>query len=89
MAKYYYIVDLNERGYYYAHVTDAKTEQKNVFSLSNEYQEIDDDNVYNYYGEISLVQDGFMKHGKDMNGLFWYLVNMKILKESDELIYRG
>jgi hypothetical protein len=80
MAKYLYVVDLNERGYYNAHVTDAKTEQEVIFEVSNEYT---DD------GEISMVEDGFMKHGQDMNGLFWYLVDAKLLKADDTLLYRG
>ena len=80
MAKYHYIVDLDERGYYKAHVTDAKTEQKVIFEVTNENT---------LYGEIDMVEDGFMKNGQDMNGLFWYLVDAKLLKADDTLIYRG
>jgi len=84
---YLYLIDLDERGSFRAHVEDAKT-GKVVFQFSNEEEEIDDEgeptgNVS--YGEISLVQDGYMKHGEDIAGLEEYLIDMKIIPAGSHL----
>ena len=80
MSKYMYVIDLDERGYFSAHVTDAKTEQKIIFQFNN----YDSEN-----GELWLVEDGFIKHTEDVNGLFHYLVDMDILDSDDKLMFRG
>ena len=80
MSKYMYVIDLDERGYFSAHVTDAETEQEIIFEFNNDDSED---------GQLWLVEDGFIKHTKDFNGLFHYLVYMDILSEDDELMFRG
>jgi hypothetical protein len=62
-----YVVDLDERGLFSAHVEDEAG--KIVFSLSNDNEE----------GTISLVDDGFMRHAKDMRGLTEYLIEHKVI----------
>jgi len=86
---YEYRIDLNERGYYNAHVEETKT-GKIIFTVSNE-QEYEDENgdIVIEYGNISLVEDGYMKHGEDMRGLENYLTDMKIIPEYSNIKFVG
>lgn len=79
--EYLYIIDLDERGSFRAHVEDVKT-GKIVFEFSNEEEVYDDEGNLTgetEEGEISMVRDGFMKHGEDIEGLEDYLIDMKII----------
>lgn len=60
------VVDLDERGYFKAHVDNAKG--KSVFDFSNE-----DETGWPSEDGIPLVADGYMKHGRDVIGLLDYL----------------
>lgn len=77
---YAYHVDLDERGVYYAHVEDS--EGKTVFNVNNENEDGES-------GEISLIEDGYMRHAEDMSGLLEYLQNMGILPPYSTLEYKG
>jgi hypothetical protein len=86
---YEYRIDLDERGYYYAHVEDSTG--KIVFSLNNEVEEIDGETGESYqtYGGLQLVEDGFMKHNEDMAGLENYLVEMKVIPQFSNIKFMG
>lgn len=75
MATYIYIIDLDERGIFYAHVED--NEGRTIFSFNNE-DSID--------GELWLIEDGFMKHSEDIANLELYLKQMGFIGENDELV---
>jgi len=77
MKTYHYIVDLNERGIYKAHVEDADS-FKIIWVASNQ-----DD------GEFWPVRDGFMKHCQDMIGLWAYLQESSLIPFKSKLIYKG
>ena len=73
--KYTYVIDLNERGEFHAHVENKKG--KIIYCFSNEEE-----------GEscgVWLVSDGFMKHTKDVDGLQEYLIDMKIIPADSTL----
>lgn len=78
---YHYIVDLDERGIYKAHVEHSETGQT-VFELSNEDE---DGNT----SDLWIIEDGFMRHTEDMRGLERYLRGHKIIGQFDEIIYKG
>jgi len=78
MKTYHYIVDLNERGIYKAHVEDSDS-FKIIWVASN--QDEDD-------GEFWPVRDGFMKNGEDMFGLMKYLYSIGVIEIMDEIIYK-
>jgi hypothetical protein len=78
---YHYIVDLDERGIYKAHVENAET-GKIVFEISNEDE---DGNT----SVLWIVEDGFMEHTKDMAGLGFYLFDMGIINQNDPIVYKG
>jgi len=88
--EYDYIIDLNERGSFQAHVENHKT-GKIVFSFNNE------NNVYNDEGEIigteegelQIVEDGFMKDIEDMQGLENYLIDMEVIPEYTSIRFVG
>jgi len=84
---YLYLIDLDERGSFRAHVEDAKT-GKVIFQFSNEEEVLDDEGEptgETEEGEIGLVRDGYMKHGEDIAGLEEYLIDMKIIPEGSHL----
>jgi pyruvate/2-oxoglutarate/acetoin dehydrogenase E1 component len=82
--KYEYFVNLDERGMFSADVRDAQG--KTVLEISNESNYEDEEgNVVTEYREIDLVEAGYMRHGRDLNGLFYYLCEMGIAKPSDTL----
>ena len=60
--KYYYIVDLDERGYYNAHVEDEF--DNIVYEISNEYY--NEELNQTWYGPIWLIEDGYMKDTYDI-----------------------
>jgi len=83
--KYLYIIDLNERDYFNAHVEEEKT-GKLVFDFSNETMDEEGNTSFN---EISMIEDGFMKHIKDTDSLQDYLVEMKVIPEDSTIKFVG
>lgn len=67
------VIDLDERGSFRGHVEDQKG--RTVFEFSNE-----DENGWPDENGFWLVEGGFMKHGRDVDGLHEYLVQMGIAK---------
>lgn len=81
MNTYHYIVDLDERGIYKAHVEHAETGEV-IFELSNEDE---DGNT----SELWIVEDGYMKNTHDMTGLHEYLEALCFVNDEDKIIYKG
>ena len=77
---YGWIVDLNERGYFSAHVEDAGGNV--VFSCSNDEQ---DEEGHVEYGELWLTRDGFMRHADDTSGLTSYLRSLNVIGPLDSI----
>lgn len=63
--KLFYVVDLDERGWFKAHVENENG--KDIFTLSNE-----DEGGWPG-GDLDLVVDGYMRHARDVRGLHDYL----------------
>lgn len=63
MANYEYWINLDERGEFFADVRDA--DGKTILETHS-----------NLDGEIDLVTDGYMRHGRDLAGLREYLVDV-------------
>lgn len=61
-----YVIDLDERGMFYAHVEDAAGNC--LFEVSNE-----DPETKWPLDSLWLVEDGFMRHSRDTRGLLKYL----------------
>lgn len=78
MSKYFYHINLDERGSFYADVRDES--DKTVFEIK----------AGNELGadESSIFEDGFMRHKNDINGLANYLVDLGVIAKGDG-IYRG
>lgn len=72
--EFIYHIDLDERGMFNAHVDDPDGDV--VFEFNN-YDSED--------GEIWLVEAGYMKHTKDVEGLQDYLVTMGVMNPGDVL----
>jgi hypothetical protein len=70
---YFYRVNLNERGYFYADIHDEN--DNTIFEIKN-----NDD------GYIDLITDGFMQNILDLEGLTEYLVGVGIINKGD-MIY--
>jgi hypothetical protein len=73
---FYYIIDLNERGSFRAHVEDSS--DNIIFEISNDDSED---------GSLWIVEDGFMKHIDDVAGLEEYLKELEIIPENGKLYY--
>jgi hypothetical protein len=71
-------VDLDERGIFRCHVSDPAG--KTVWSAGSD-DEDDDGNETGFWP----VEDGFMKHNRDLDGLEKYLKQMKIMPEDATL----
>lgn len=76
LATYLYIIDLDERGAFRAHVEHAQTGEV----------------VYNIYGgdelepdETNIVDDGYMRNYNDIDGLTNYLKMAGIMSANDTL----
>lgn len=72
-----WVIDLDERGYFRAHVEDAGGSV--VFSCSNDDAEYED-------GELWLTADGFMRHKEDTDGLEGYLRSVGAIGELDRVL---
>jgi len=66
------VVDIDERGWFKAHVDNQNS--KTVFEFSNE----DEETGWPSEEGLWLVEDGFMKHGRDAAGLLDYLMSIGI-----------
>ncbi len=76
------VVDLDERGVFKAHVENHKG--KTVYELSTE----DEDGCPRKDG-LWLVEDGYMKHCRDSDGLHDYLLEMGIAKPGSVMRMEG
>jgi len=77
------VVDLDERGWFKAHVENQNG--STVFEFSNE----DDETGWPSECGMWLVQDGFMQHGRDTRGLLEYLKSMGIAKPTAVMRVEG
>jgi len=68
---YTYVIDLNERGRFLAHVDNDR--ERTVFTLSNE------DGQESCGGALWMIEDGFMRHIHDVEGLEQYLKSIGIM----------
>lgn len=68
MRTFNYMIDLDERGEFQAHVKNSK---------GNVVVDIDG---------FDLVEDGWMKHTRDIDGLKEFLVTARMMKDNDELV---
>jgi hypothetical protein len=75
---YYYFINLDERGSFYADVRNASG--KTLFEIKdgNELGE----------GETSIFEDGFMKNKDDLTGLKEYLISLGIMN-SNQVLMKG
>lgn len=78
--EYKLFVDHDERGEFRAHVEDEK--EKTVF----EYGTGEEDDEGEVYDVLWLVEDGWMKHGRDMPGLTAYLQGINVLTDDDTIV---
>lgn len=69
-----YVIDLNERGYFRAHVEN--TNGRLIFNFSNEEDED---------GTVWLVEDGFMRNVHDVTGLHDYLKSVRLAKPNSTI----
>lgn len=81
MQTYHFVIDLNERGTFKAHVENAKTGEV-IYELTNEDEDGNTEPLW-------IIEDGFMDNIKDMNGLEGYLIGMGFLKDGSRIIYKG
>lgn len=70
-----YVIDLNERGSFRAHVKSCNGKVVYEILAGNELAE----------GETSLFEDGYMKNTSDTDGLESYLKDLKIIGSNDWL----
>ena len=68
-----YYVNLDERGDFYADVRDPSGET--IFELRAEPD-----------GSIGLIEDGFMRHKTDLDGLRDHLVSLGLIDKEAELL---
>jgi hypothetical protein len=73
---YYYFINLDERGAFYADVRDKN--DKTIFEIRDGYLLGDD--------ESSIFEDGFMKNKNDLAGLKNYLISIGIMNQQQVLI---
>jgi len=83
------VVDADERGEFRAHVENPKGFE--VFEYSNREVSEDDDTgeTFERFGEIWLVEAGYMRHGRDTAGLHDYLVQIGVMAPSATLRLQG
>lgn len=76
------VVDLDERGIFRAHVDDQAG--KTVFAFQNE-----DESGWPDEAGIWLVDAGYMKHGRDADGLHEYMLQVGLAKHGSTLRIEG
>lgn len=69
-----YYINLDERGSFDADLRDM--DDNSLMTVSNEEQDGEGNDVQ---GEIGLVEAGYMKHGRDIDGLASYAIQMGII----------
>lgn len=69
-----YFINLDERGQFNADLRDF--DNNTLMTVTNEEQ---DDDGNELYGEIGLVEAGYMKHGRDLSGLADYAIQMGLI----------
>lgn len=69
---YTYHINLDERGSFYADVRDA--DENTIYELRADGC------------ELQQVEDGFMRHSRDVDGLADYLVDLSIMPANASLI---
>lgn len=77
------IVDLDERGWFKAHVENQNG--KTIYRFSNE----DEETGWPSEDGLWIVEDGFMRHGRDSHGLLKYLQQMGIAKPTATMRVEG
>lgn len=70
--KFGYYINLEERGEFYADVRDAKG--NTIYEIRSED------------GEVSPVEDGFMKDTRDVDGLTGYLTDLGVIPAGSEVL---
>ena len=70
----HYFINLDERGEFFADVRDS--EDNTIYEIKT-----------NEEGTINLIDDGFMKHTKDINGLEKYLKQIGIILDDSKIVY--
>ena len=71
-----YHINLNERGSFYADVRND--EDNTIFEIK--------DGLIVEEEEVSIFEDGYMKHPHDMKGLCEYLVEIGLIEEDDYIV---
>lgn len=69
---YEYYVNLDERGEFYADLRRSD-DQVTIWEIHTE-------------DLAELVQDGYVKHGRDLDGILNYCVEMNIVKPHDVIV---
>lgn len=82
MATYLYVIDLDERGQFAAHVQDS---EGNVFWEVKYPEYIEDVESGEMVETSTLFEDGYMKDKNDISGLESYLKETGVLGEGDGL----
>jgi len=72
---YKYVVDLDERGTFQAHVEDV--DGKTVYEIDSDEDNLD--------GGIRLAEDGWMSHNRDINGLTNFLQHIGVFGSIDTI----
>lgn len=78
MRTYMYVINLNERGDFYADVREDDENGDTIFEICS-----NDD------GTIWTIEDGFMRHVNDLIGLQNYLVEWGFMDINDTLLTAG
>lgn len=75
-SAFVYVIDLDERGSFRAHVEDSAGNTVFEIAAGTELEE----------GESSIFEDGFMKHNGDIRGLEKHLKDLQIITPEDWLV---
>lgn len=74
MKKYFFFINLEERGSYYADVRDAN--DKTIYEIRIDGSD----------GDSTIFEDGYMKHTHDIRGLESHLKTLGLIGKDDELV---
>lgn len=80
---YYFFVNKDERGEFYADVRDEK--DNTIYEIKSEPAGEDEEGNYGE-GLIPQVEDGFMRHATDIQGLEKYLISLEIIPKKAQLV---
>jgi hypothetical protein len=73
MNEYFYFINMNERGSFYADIRNSN--DGTIFELFNDEET----------GQVQPIFDGFMKHIEDLDGLHEYLIYRKVINKNSIL----